>query len=394
MNAVIETHLSSPASASASDLRFEWLQLPRDLARVSGLDDDLDLVLRALLGEAAAAADGQVPVIAGMYAGKTVLLAHCFEQLASLPLRLGEKILWESTLPALRLSPIAQYGVRSDADARALLAFLHASAPKRALVLTEADTEGHLFRAALQTKEKAFLLARNEPDTHLFHRFGDSYEAFFNQRSSKYRNQLRKNEKVFAAHFLGETQVREYRKSTEVAEFLTAAKAINRKTYQFRMFGETVDDDAASVAAACLDAEAGNFRSFILWHDGQPVCFVLGRQRANGIFEYCKTGFDPARRDGEPGIQTTNLLLQMLYADDKPCLLDFGSGDSFFKRLFSNEAKITASPMLLPRIARFRLAVGLYEASAALNQCVVRVLERTGAKSGLKRLLRRGGSAV
>ena len=390
----METTPSSPASASVSDLCFERLQLPRDLGRVRGLDDHLAVVLRALLGEAAAAADGLVPVIAGMYAGKTVVLAHCFEQLASLPLRLGEKILWEPTLPALRLPPIAQDGIRSDADARALLAFLHASAPQRALVLTEADTAGHLFRAVMQMDEKAFLLARNEPDTHLFHRFGDSYDAFFKLRSSKYRNQLRKNDKVFAAYFLGETQVREYRKPSEVAVFLTAAKAINRKTYQFRMFGETVDDDAASVAAACLDAEAGNFRSFILWHDGQPVCFVLGRQRANGMFEYCKTGYDPARRDGEPGIQTTKLMLQMLYADDKPCLVDFGSGDSFFKRLFSNEARTTASPMVLPRIARFRLAAGLYETSTALNTGVIRVLERTGAKSALKRMLRRGGSSL
>lgn len=390
----METTPSSPASASASDLCFERLQLPRDLGRVRGLDDHLAVVLRALLGEAAATADGLVPVIAGMYAGKTVVLAHCFEQLASLPLRLGEKILWEPTLPALRLPPIAQDGIRSDADARALLAFMHASAPQRALVLTEADTAGHLFRAVMQMDEKAFLLARNEPDTHLFHRFGDSYDAFFKLRSSKYRNQLRKNDKVFAAYFLGETQVREYRKPSEVAAFLTAAKAINRKTYQFRMFGETVDDDAASVAAACLDAEAGNFRSFLLWHDGQPVCFVLGRQRANGMFEYCKTGYDPARRDGEPGIQTTKLMLQMLYADDKPCLVDFGSGDSFFKRLFSNEARTTASPMVLPRIARFRLAAGLYETSTALNTGVIRVLERTGAKSALKRMLRRGGPSL
>ena len=49
---------------------------------------------------------------------------------------------------------------------------------------------------------------------------------------------------------------------------------------------------------------------------------------------------------------------------------------------------------LLPRIARFRLAAGLYETSTALNSGVIRVLERTGAKSALKRMLRRGGSSL
>ena len=42
----METTPSSPASASASDLCFERLQLPRDLGRVRGLDDHLAVVLR------------------------------------------------------------------------------------------------------------------------------------------------------------------------------------------------------------------------------------------------------------------------------------------------------------------------------------------------------------
>lgn len=392
MNTARERTALVPADAAAPALAFERLQLPHELARVTLADRALEPVLHALLGEAACAAEGQVTVIVGTRAARTVLLAHCFEQQATLPIRLGEKILWEQALPALRLPPIAQDGVRSDADARALLGFLRTSAPDRALVLTDADTEGPLYRAALDMAANSCLLARNEPDTHLFHRFGDSYEGFFDRRGSKYRNQLRKKEKLFAAHFGGAVQFREYRKPDEVADFLAAAKAINRKTYQFRMFGESVDDDAASVAAARRVAAAGSFRSFVLWHDCQPVCFVLGHQRADGTFEHCKTGFDPAHRDGAPGIYSNILLLQRLYEADRPCLMDFGSGDSDYKRLFSTEARTTANPMLLPRALRFRLAFLLYSASAVLNHGAVRLFERTGAKDRLKRLLRRAGS--
>ncbi|MGH8853713.1 MAG: GNAT family N-acetyltransferase [Telluria sp.] len=390
----MESQAAAPPGTALSELEFEWLQLPRDQARVSLEDTELDLVMLALLGEAASAPGGQVSVIAGRRGAHVVVLAPCFEQQTSLPIRLGEKVLWEQQVPALRLPPIAQSGVRSDSDARAMLAFLRSSAQGRALVLTDADTESPLYRAALETTATACLLARNEPDTHLFHRFGDSYEAFFDQRGSKYRNQLRKKEKLFVAHFPGQVEFKEYRQADEVSEFLTAAKAINRKTYQFRMFGEAIDDDAESIAAARSVAAAGCFRSFILWHDGQPICFVWGQQRADRVFEHCKTGFDPAHRDGAPGIYSNILLLQRLYAQDRPRLMDFGSGDSDYKRLFSTEARTTANPMLLPCSLRFRFAVFLYEASASVNRHAVRFLERTGAKDGIKRLLRRiGGRA-
>lgn len=370
-------------------MEFEWLELPRDLARIPALHQELDLLMRALLSEAATKPSGQITVIAGKREAQVVLLVHCFEQQTYLPIRLGEKILWRQPLQALRLSPLANDGVRSAADAGSLMAFLRTSAADRALVLTDADTTGHLYCAALGTAASDYLVARNEPDTHLFHRFDGSYEAFFDQRGSKYRNQLRKKEKVFAAYFTGKVEFKEYRKPEEVEAFLVAASDINRKTYQFRMFGETVDTDAASIAATRLVAAAGCFRSFILWHDEQPVCFILGQQRGDGMFNHCKTGFDPAHRDGAPGIYSNILLLQRLYAEDRPRLMDFGSGDSDYKRLFSTEAQTTANPMLLPRSLRFRYAFLLYEASATLNRQAVQLLERLGLKERLKRLLRR-----
>lgn len=388
MNASVERQLLTEAPAAAPALSFERLRLPRDLARVELGDPALTPALQSLLGEAACAADGQAEAIVGRRAGQVVLLAPCLEQAVGLPVRLGEKILWEQSLPALRLTPAAQHGVRSQADGAALLAFVRSAAAGRVLVLTDVATDSPLYRAVLDARAADFVLTRNLPDAHLFHRFGASYEEFFGQRSSKHRNQLRKKEKVFAERFGTEFAFTQYRAEHEVAPFLAAAKAINRKTYQYRMFGESVGDDAHSVAEGRRAAAAGCFRSFVLWHGALPVCFVLGHQRADGTFEHRQTGFDPEFRDAAPGIFANILLLQALYAADKPAVMDFGSGDSDYKRLFSNETRTTANPILLPRRARFLFAHLLFQASARCNDGAVALLERVGVKDWIKRRMR------
>ncbi|TFW17278.1 GNAT family N-acetyltransferase [Duganella callida] len=369
-------------------LMFERLQLPRDLPRVHAAVAPLAPLLQALLGEAACNEDGQLSVMVGSRAGQAVLLAPCRDQALELPLRLGEKVLWRQSLPAMRLTGGAQDGVGSAADALDLLARLRVAMPGRALVLSDVEVDSPLYQAVLRAREAGYVLTRNAPDTHLYHRFVDSYDAFFQQRSSKQRTQLRKKEKVFVERYGREYAFREYRQPGQVAEFLRAARAINRKTYQFRMFGERIDDDEASIAAGRRAAAAGRFRSFILWHRDQPLCFIVGHQRIDGTFEHRCTGFDPEHRDAAPGINCNILLLQRLYEEDRPRVLDFGGGDADYKRLFANESRLTADPVLLPRRWRFLLARSLYERSAWANESAVRVLKRLGLQQALKRWLR------
>jgi len=369
-------------------LLFERLQLPRDLPRVDSAEPPLASVLQTLLGDAACAEDGQLSVFVGSREGRAVLLVPCLDQSVKLPLRIGEKIIWAQRLPGMRLPPAAQEGVRSVPDALALLARLRVAAPGRALVLSDVAVDSPLYQGVMQAEELGYVLTKNEPDTHLFHSFGESYEEFFQERSSKQRNQLRKKEKVFAERFGAAFELREYRQAHQVQEFLNAAKVINRKTYQYHMFGERIDNDERSVAAARRVAEAGCFRSFVLWHGAVPLCFILGHQRTDGTYDHRYTGFDPDYRDAAPGIYCNILLLQRLYAVDRPRVLDFGSGDAEYKRLFSNLSRVTASPVLLPRHWRFQLASALYEVSAALNKRAVLLLERLGVKGWLKRWLR------
>lgn len=386
---VVPDATAAPADLlQAGSISFRRLRLPGD--DLPGALDDAALtqVWQGALADADCARDGQTGLLVGVRGARVALLAPWLAQTYRIPVRFGEKVLFAFALPAVRLTPAAQHGVRCVSDAHALLRWLRADAPDNAVVLTDCVTSSPLYASLNQVRSLGYRLTKAQADTHLFHRFDQSYQVFFDGRSSKYKNQLRKKEKVFLGRFGSDFELREYRQPDAVKAFLDAAGAINRKTYQFRLFGESVGSDADSLADARRAAQTGRFRSFVLWHGPAPLCFVLGHQRVDGTYEHQQTGYDPEWRDYSPGIFCNILLLKRLYAVDRPLLLDFGSGDSDYKRLFSNQALTTANPVLIPDLRRYLMAVWLHRAAAQANTAMVRLLERWGIKDKVKRWLR------
>jgi CelD/BcsL family acetyltransferase involved in cellulose biosynthesis len=383
-----------PVARNATALSFSSISLGAGHAQPQVENEALAPMLRTTIADALSGVNGQATVFVGTRAGKAVLLAPWLAQSVSLPMRLGEKVLFTFQFPAVRLTPTAQDGVLSEADALDLLGALRRNDPERVVVLTDVATSAPLYVAVRDARKLDYLVARKESSAHLFHRFRDDYAAFFAELTSKYRNQLRKKEKVLIERFGTAFELKQYTKESEVQEFLDGASAINKKTYQYRMFGESVDNDVESVAEAQRAAAAGAFRSFILWHGNAALCFVVGHQRADGTYEHRKTGYDPAWSDVSPGIVTNMLLLQRLYeGPNRPLLLDFGSGDGDYKRMFSNESRQTSNPVLIPRRARFMLAFWMMSASIAANDIAVSMLKRLGIKEWLKRRMRRANSS-
>lgn len=371
-----------------SDIRFENLQLPRDAERLMAAPAGLADLARTVAAEGRSTESGQFDITIGLQGSQLVALVPWLQQEARLPMRLGERVLFTLRLPGMRITPLAQNGLASADAATALLRWLHQAYPAHALLVTDAEVETPLYQSVAGARSVGYHIVRHDTDAHLFHRFAGSYADFFDKRGSKYRNQLRKKEKVFKDAFGEDWTLREYRRADEVEAFLQAASALNRKTYQYRLFGESIDVDAAHVSATQRAAAEGLFRSFVLWARDEPLCFVLGHQRADGVFEHRQTGFDPAHRAASPGLFCNIQLLKRLYEHDTPTLMDFGSGDAEYKRLFSTETRTTANLVLVPRLMRYAWVVGAHRATTALNEHAASLLERLGVKQWLKRRMR------
>ncbi|MEO6923676.1 MAG: GNAT family N-acetyltransferase, partial [Bryocella sp.] len=255
---------------------------------------------------------------------------------------------------------------------------MHGSQPELGIVFTDLMTDSPLYTAVTDSAKFGYRIINGQPAPHLFHSFKESYESFFNEKSSKYKNQLRKKEKIFRERFGSAFSMREYRRPEDVMEFLRAAELINKKTYQYKLFGETIDCGVESQKIYTALAHDGIFRSFVLWHEQIPLCFILGSQSRDGTFLHQKTGFDPEWRESAPGFNCNIQMLRRLYESDPPKLLDFGSGDADYKRLFATVSKLSASPVLIPRVPRYFMPFMLYAVSAQINEAATVVLDKFG----------------
>jgi hypothetical protein len=324
--------------------------------------------------------------------GSIAAIAPNHLRTTDLPIRFGEKIVWRGRIDSALVPSSAQGTFSEVDDAVALLAWARSTHPKLALFFPDLFTEEPLCTAVLQGKDLGYRILGATPAKHLFHKFEDSYDAFFGAKRSKYKNQLRKKEKIFLERVGSDFRLEEYRSTEQLDSFLAAADCINKKTYQYNLFGESVGNTQEDRERYLKLAQHGEFRSFVLWHAEKPLCFILGFQRMDGIFRHVMTGFDPEWRECAPGINCNILMLRRLYQDDRPKLLDFGSGDADYKRLFANETRYSCSPLLIPNSLAYSFIYSLHVVSARTNDIAVGLLNRWGLKDRIKRLLRRRAS--
>ena len=197
---------SAPLSRPSPALQWRHLQFPAQAGHLNSCaaqDTNQNTALQTLQDflceDARCAENGQTDVYVGSRDGTSQSIVPWHAQTVSLPIRLGEKVLWAPQLQAIRLTPLAQQGVLAADDGIALLQWLRQTQPDRSVVLTDVATDTPLYASALRAAVAGFVLTKNSPDAHLFHRFTGTYLDFFNSRSSKYKNQLRKKEKVSAS---------------------------------------------------------------------------------------------------------------------------------------------------------------------------------------------------
>ncbi|TAN03009.1 MAG: GNAT family N-acetyltransferase [Rhodanobacteraceae bacterium] len=319
---------------------------------------------------------------------QVVLIAPRLRTPVQLPIRVGEKILCRLSIPSFRFHPAAQAGVATRGDAIALLRWLRDTRSREAIKFTEVLTNSPLYEALDVARSLGYHVLDNYPAPHLFHHFKDSYEAFVNGKPGKLRSQYRTKAKLFHERFGTEYTLKEYRLVDEVSPFLEAASSINKRTYQYRLFDEEVNNDTETRSYYASLAQRKNFRSFVLWHQSTPLCFILGSQSSDGIFDYRKTGYDPTWRECFPGINCTMQMLMRLYENDRPRVIDFGGGDARYKRLFATDVASSASPILLPDAVFYSPSALMYIASVRLNEVAIAILDRFGVKDRVKRVLR------
>ncbi|AUX34548.1 MULTISPECIES: GNAT family N-acetyltransferase [Sorangium] len=163
-----------------------------------------------------------------------------------------------------------------------------------------------------------------------------SFEAYLAKFSGRTRRTLRYKVKRLRGAMTHGLRLQRVTRKEELPRFLEQAGIVAARSWQGRCLGQSVDEQATRRKLEAL-AERGWLRGYLLSDGDAPVAFVVGLLD-EGTYHYERVGYDPAWAPYQPGTVLLLMILEDLCADGVPRTLDFGYGDSEYKRLFSTRS--------------------------------------------------------
>lgn len=213
------------------------------------------------------------------------------------------------------------------------------------------------------------------------------FEAYAAGLSGNTRSGLKRKAKRVMAASGGVLVVRRYRTPDELSEFHAVARGISQRTYQERLLGGGLPEDAAFVQCMYGLAAAGSVRAWLLYVGGEPVAYLYCPIEA-GTVRYDHVGHDPEYNDLSPGGVLMLEAMRDLHAEPGLLRFDFTEGDGQHKRSFATDGVECVDLLLLRPTLTNRASVAAlhaFDRGAAYGK---RAVARFGLESLAKKLRR------
>ncbi len=225
----------------------------------------------------------------------------------------------------------------------------------------------------------------------IYHRYyidmGGSYDDYLSGFSAKTRSTFRRKQKKLADFSGGTLDVREYRTPDQLADFLTHAIPLSRRTYQARLLDSGLPESASARDEMMALSTKDSLRAYLLFINGKAVSYLYLPIK-DGIISYAFLGYDTDIAHMSPGTVLQLEALERLFAEGRYRYFDFTEGEGAHKKMFGTGSALACSFLLLKPTLGNRL---LLHTLSAFDGCVAlagKIAERTGAKTALRQILR------
>jgi GNAT acetyltransferase-like protein len=244
------------------------------------------------------------------------------------------------------------------------------------LFLPAQRTDSPLYRAALD----AVPAYRRQPfEGHGVHRaltLPDSYDEFLRSRSKSTRESVKRYRKKVERDLGDRLELRIHREPGDLERIFADTEPVAALTYQ-RGLGVALADTPQQRALLEVGLERGWYRVYVLCLDGRTIAFWPGSAH-RGTFHIGTPGYDPAYADYRIGTYIQMRMFEDLIADPDIHAVDYGVGDSEYKRRFGSQSWEEADVHVFAPTAR----------ALAVNAARSAIL---GADMGARAALRRAG---
>lgn len=191
------------------------------------------------------------------------------------------------------------------------------------------------------------------------HILAASYEEWLGSLRSKTRGKMLRMVRKFKEYASGSLELVKVTRSEQVQQFLDRLDVLYPLTWQARTLTMKKRNTPEEIERFQEIAAHGWLRSYMLICYEKPVAFLIGFQYA-GIYEYVEIGYDPEFSSFEPGSVLNQLMLEDIYNDNPPKILDFGFGENIYKMVLGNDEQDVCSIYLVPA-NHWRLLIALQQ---------------------------------
>jgi CelD/BcsL family acetyltransferase involved in cellulose biosynthesis len=241
-----------------------------------------------------------------------------------------------------------------------------------------------LPRVAMVGGALRFVLSRYR---HYYVDLSSDFTKYLAGLSSKNRHEFARKLRRFKEHCGGELEWRVWKEPGDMAEFHRLARQVSVKTYQERLLDMGLIDGQEFVEFLVEEAQQNAVRGYLLMAHGKPVAYEMCRVKGGLVID-TYTGFDPACARFAPGIVLHYLMIESLFSEGAFKMLDFTMGEWEYKRFFATGSEDCVNMLFLKPTAGALLAVASKVGFDSVSAGIGKVLERTGVKSKLRRLMR------
>ncbi|QNA84821.1 GNAT family N-acetyltransferase [Sphingomonas sp. So64.6b] len=202
------------------------------------------------------------------------------------------------------------------------------------------------------------------------------YDGWLGMMSSNARSGMKRKAKKIATLSGGTLDVRRFRTPDEMTAFHDVARQVSIRTYQEKLLGSGLPDDAAFVARMYSMAAADSVRGWLLHIAGEPAAYLYC-PIVDGTVRYEYVGHDPAFNDLSPGSVLHMEAMRDLYAEGGLKRFDFTEGEGQHKRQFATGGVACLDLLLLRASLANRLttmALGTFDRTMAWAKTATRKL--------------------
>jgi CelD/BcsL family acetyltransferase involved in cellulose biosynthesis len=273
--------------------------------------------------------------------------------------------------PSVRSLTLVHGGIAeagSPETAQALVRELRAALARREadlLLLPSVRADAPLHAAAMNGLPP-LPRERSEPRTHRRLHLPASLDELLRSKSSKTRDGVERYRKRLRRDHGDRLSLEILRDPEDADRLFGDLETVASRTYQ-RGLGVAFGDTAEQRALTLLGLERGWFRAYVLYIDAAPVAFWPGYSYG-GTFFIGTPGYDPAFAEYRVGQYLMTEMIDDLCSDEQVDYLDYGFGDSEYKRRFSDESWEEADVLLFaPTLKGRRVRAGRAAVSGSVR---------------------------